>query len=80
MPLVALILMFLLVASPVSASEATLNLDDWSGIKAKARGQTVYWNAWAGEKSINAYIGWAAEQVRKRYGVRVEHVKLSDTA
>jgi len=80
MPLVALILMFLLVASPGSASEATLNLDDWSGIKAKARGQTVYWNAWAGEKSINAYIGWAAEQVRKRYGVRVEHVKLSDTA
>lgn len=80
MPLIAFALALLLLASPVTASEATLKLDDWSAIEAKARGQTVYWNAWAGEKSINAYIAWAAEQVNKRFGVKVAHVKLSDTA
>jgi putative thiamine transport system substrate-binding protein len=80
MPLIALILSFLLLAVPSLASDASLNLDDWKSIEAKARGQIVYWNAWAGEKSINAYIAWAAGQVEKRYGVQVEHVKLSDTA
>src|SRR5687768_11162056 len=80
MPLIAFALALLLLASPVTASEATLKLYDWSAIEAKARGQTVYWNAWAGEKSINAYIAWAAEQVKKRFGVKVAPVKLSDTA
>ena len=80
MPFIAFLLALLLLASPVTASEATLKLADWSAIKAKARDQTVYWNAWAGEKSINAYIDWAARQVQKRFGVRVEHVKLADTA
>jgi putative thiamine transport system substrate-binding protein len=80
MPIIAFLLALLLLALPLTASEATLKLDDWSAIEAKARGQTVYWNAWAGEKSINAYIAWAAEQVQKRFGVKVAHVKLSDTA
>jgi putative thiamine transport system substrate-binding protein len=53
---------------------------DWPSIERSAKGQTVYWNAWAGEASINSYIGWAAEEVEKRFGVMVEHVKLSDTA
>jgi putative thiamine transport system substrate-binding protein len=78
MPLIGFILAFLLLVLPASADSP--NLNDWKSIEAKARGQTVYWNAWAGEKSINAYINWAAEQVQKRYGVNVEHVKLSDTA
>ena len=80
MPIIAFTLAFLLLVSPVSASDSAPNLNDWTAIEAKARGQTVYWNAWAGEKSINAYIAWVAEKVRKRYGVEVEHVKLSDTA
>ena len=78
MPRIGFILAFLLFALPASADSP--NLNDWKSIEAKARGQTVYWNAWAGEKSINAYIAWAGKQVRKRYGVEVEHVKLSDTA
>jgi putative thiamine transport system substrate-binding protein len=40
----------------------------------------VFWNAWAGDERINAYIEWAGEQVKNRYGVAVQHVKLSDTA
>jgi putative thiamine transport system substrate-binding protein len=52
----------------------------WEALTTAARGQTVYFNAWAGSDSINAYIRWAAEQVHARFGVRVEHVKISDAA
>ncbi|MCZ6510808.1 MAG: ABC transporter substrate-binding protein [Alphaproteobacteria bacterium] len=54
--------------------------DTWEETVTKARGQTVFWNAWAGDERINAYIAWAGAQVKNRYGVAVKHVKLSDTA
>jgi putative thiamine transport system substrate-binding protein len=53
---------------------------DWLATVAKARGQTVFFNAWAGDDRINAYIAWASEQVKARYGVVVQQVKLTDTA
>ncbi len=53
---------------------------DWAVLEAQAKGQTVYFNAWAGSEPINAYIAWAAEQVKARYGVTLEHVKIADTA
>src|SRR5919107_780201 len=52
----------------------------WSEIEGTARGQTVYWNAWGGDDRNNAYIAWVGEEVRKRFGVTVSHVKLTDTA
>jgi putative thiamine transport system substrate-binding protein len=52
----------------------------WDAIAKEARGQTVYFNAWAGSEVINAYIRWAAQQTLERFGVRVEHVKISDAA
>ena len=52
----------------------------WSAIEKKARGQTVYFNAWAGSQNINAYLKWAGAEVQKRYGVTLEHVKITDTA
>jgi putative thiamine transport system substrate-binding protein len=52
----------------------------WNAIEAKAKGQTVYFNAWGGAETINAYIQWAAAEVQKRYGVTVQHVKVTDTA
>ena len=54
--------------------------DAWDDTLAKARGQTVYWNAWGGDEQINAYIAWVGEQVAERYGVELVHVKLTDTA
>ena len=54
--------------------------DAWDDTLAKARGQTVYWNAWGGDEQINAYIAWIGEQVAARYGVELVHVKLTDTA
>lgn len=56
------------------------DLADWKSIELKARGQTVYFNAWGGAQNINDYINWAADSVKKRYGVTVIHVKLDDTA
>ena len=53
---------------------------DWAAIEAEAKGQTVYFNAWAGSDTINAYIAWAAEECAKRFGFTVEHVKITDTA
>ena len=52
----------------------------WEQVVAKARGQTVYFNAWAGDEQTNAFIAWAGEQVKARHGVNVVHVRLKDTA
>ena len=52
----------------------------WTAIENRAKGQTVYFNAWGGAEPINAYIQWAGMEVFKRYGVKVEHVKVTDTA
>ena len=52
----------------------------WSAVGARARGQTVYFNAWAGSERINAYLQWAAGQIQRSYGVTLEHVKISDAA
>ena len=47
---------------------------------ATAIGQTVYWNAWGGDERINAYIDWVGDQVEETYGVRLRHVRMSNTA
>jgi putative thiamine transport system substrate-binding protein len=52
----------------------------WNDVVAKARGQTVNFNAWAGDENTNAFIQWVGDEVAKRYGVKVNHVKLKDTA
>src|SRR6476619_1214569 len=52
---------------------------EWADIERAARGQTVSFNAWAGEDKINTYIAWVGAEVRRRYGVEIRHVKLSDT-
>lgn len=61
------------LGQPASAQE-------WTDVVARARGQTVYWNAWGGDEKINGYIDWVAERVAEDYGIDLRHVKLSDTA
>jgi putative thiamine transport system substrate-binding protein len=58
----------------------TARASDWAAIEAEAKGQTVYFNAWAGSDTINAYIAWAAGEAKARHGITVEHVKITDTA
>ena len=60
-----------------------LRADDqpsWDSVLAEADGQTVYFNAWGGDETINGYVAWVGEQVSERFGVTLQHVKLADTA
>ncbi|HCP01737.1 MAG TPA: ABC transporter substrate-binding protein [Rhodospirillaceae bacterium] len=66
---------FLTIAATTSGKA-----QNWSEVIEKARGQQVFWNAWGGDKRINAYIAWAGDQVQERYGVTVKHVRLADTS
>lgn len=52
---------------------------DWDAVLARAKGQTVYWNAWGGDERTNDFIAWVGEKVRDRYGVDLKQVKLTDT-
>lgn len=61
-------------------AQADLDPTNWDSVLAEANGQTVYFNAWGGSTDVNDFIAWAGEQVKERYGVTVEHVKLTDTA
>jgi putative thiamine transport system substrate-binding protein len=53
---------------------------DWAAVEAEAKGQEVFFNAWAGADTINTYIVWVGEQVQARFGVALNHVKITDTA
>jgi putative thiamine transport system substrate-binding protein len=68
------------VASCAVAQADDPDVKDWDAVLEAAKGQTVYWNAWGGSESINAYIGWVGETLQERHGVRLVHVKLDDTA
>ena len=53
---------------------------DWNAVASQAKGQEVFFNAWAGADNINAYIAWVGDLVMKRFGVKLTHVKITDTA
>lgn len=76
-----LLMLGLVLAMGAAAARAgEPDAKNWDGVLAEAKGQTVYWNAWAGEPRINAFIAWAGQQAEARYGVKLVHVKLQDTA
>lgn len=72
------VLLACVLALPAAA--ATPEPADWERVLREARGQTVYFDAWAGDPQINSYIAWAGLQLQSRFGVALTHVKLSDTA
>lgn len=74
-----LVLGLVLVVATLGQAGAT-EPRDWGEITAKARGQTVYFNAWAGDAQTNDFIAWIGAEALKRYGVKVEQVKLKDTS
>jgi putative thiamine transport system substrate-binding protein len=53
---------------------------EWSRIEAAARGQAVYFNAWAGSERVNAYLQWAAGELVRLFGIKLLHVKVGDAA
>lgn len=64
------------------AQDQAANADwaDWARITAAARGQTVYFNAWAGDEKTNAFIAWVGDMLKAQHGVQLSHVRLKDTA
>ncbi|MGB1310531.1 MAG: ABC transporter substrate-binding protein [Leucothrix sp.] len=62
-----------LASAQIAHAETT-----WDSITEKAKGQTVYFNAWGGSDNINKYVKWAGDEVKKRYDVNVELVKITD--
>ncbi|MCI5077929.1 ABC transporter substrate-binding protein [Oricola sp.] len=62
------------------ATAAEPNAANWDAVLADAKGQTVYWNAWGGSENINAYVDWVGDVLADRFGVKLVHVKLDDTA
>jgi putative thiamine transport system substrate-binding protein len=66
------------LAGPALAAD--IDPANWSDVLAKARGETVYFDAWGGSQNVNAYIQWAGGEMLKRYGVKIVEVKLADTA
>lgn len=64
----------------ISGTALAQDPSDWDAVQQEAKGQTVYWNAWGGSENINAYIAWVGEMAKAKYGVTLNHVKLSETA
>ena len=54
--------------------------DAWPRTLKAAQGQSVYFNAWGGSERTNAYLQWAGAEVQRAFGIKLEHVKLADTA
>ncbi|UTM58903.1 ABC transporter substrate-binding protein [Photobacterium sp. CCB-ST2H9] len=52
----------------------------WKDIQQRARGQTVFFNAWGGSQPINSYLRWVAREVKSRYDITLNHVKVADIA
>jgi putative thiamine transport system substrate-binding protein len=76
MRLLAVAAALICIAGPALSAETR----PWTDILAKAREQTVYWNAWGGDDRNNAFIAWVGDEVKARYGITLDHVKLNDTA
>jgi putative thiamine transport system substrate-binding protein len=66
-------------AMPAAAQAAAAALP-WEQVLERARGQTVYFNAWAGDEKTNEFIAWAGNELKVRHGINVVHVRLKDTS
>ena len=63
--------------APARAAPAAM---PWKAVLAQARGQTVYFDAWAGDHKVNAFIAWVGRQVAACCGITIRQVPLQDTS
>ena len=54
--------------------------ENWQDVEQQANSQTVYFHAWGGSQEINRYIQWAGKELKDRYNVTLNHVKVTDIA
>jgi putative thiamine transport system substrate-binding protein len=71
---------FVLVLVALLGAQHPAAAGTFADVLARARGQTVYFNAWGGSRQINDYIAWVGRETATRFGVGLVHVKLGDTA
>ena len=64
-------------ANGQAAPQSTAN---WQDVQEKAKGQTVYWNAWGGSELINTYISWVGKRLWDDARITLKQVKVTDTA
>ncbi len=62
--------LFLLLAACSGSMAGAQTGAGWSAIESRARGQTVYFNAWAGSERINAYLQWVGAELLARHGIK----------
>lgn len=53
---------------------------NWPAVLAEARGQELFFYAWAGEQRTNEYLSWVAAELQREFDIHMTHVRLSDTA
>ncbi|WP_104025550.1 ABC transporter substrate-binding protein [Vibrio hyugaensis] len=68
----------ILATTFATSSYATSHSEEWQKIEQQADGQTVYFHAWGGSQEINRYIQWAGKELKSRYNVTLNHVKVTD--
>jgi len=71
------------ISSSTAVTNTVASTEDqsyWQQMETRGKNQDVYFYAWGGDAQINAYIQWAAEQIKSQYNINLVHVKLSDTS
>ncbi len=53
---------------------------NWQQIKEQAQGQTVWFNAWSGDPSVNRYLDWVSARMQRDYAIDLRIVPLADAA
>jgi len=77
----SLILMVFFTISFVSTSFGKIeNFNNWNQVVKSSKNKTVKLHAWGGSKNINNYLQWVKEQVFKKYGIELKHIKIKDTS
>ena len=51
----------------------------WEDILQQAEGQSVYFHAWGGDVALNDHLQWVAAQLREKFDIDLQHIKLADT-
>jgi putative thiamine transport system substrate-binding protein len=63
-----------------SGSSAFDETDElWRSTVERARGGEVYLNAWGGNEAVNQYLQWADGELRRRYQIRLTHMRVAST-
>jgi len=64
----------LLLAAPAMADA------DWQTVQNDAKGQTVWFNAWGGDRAVNRYLDWVSGEMKTHYAITIKIVHLADAA